>query len=96
MATFRSSDFDFDSTTGVFSQDMSILDHKTHTVFHQVYVDAIDDGLAIVSDRTGVTVSYAVDETIRNADQDIVKWVLVPINPDKTKARGTSVVIYNT
>lgn len=96
MAAYQSDSFDYDPQTRVFSQDASMLEHTFKPMFHQVYQDAIDDGLAIVSSRTGRKVSYVVTNIKRNADQDILFWELSPIQSDVRIAQGTTVIIFNT
>lgn len=66
--------------------------------FKQLYDDAADVGLAVQSRKTGKVVRYALYETTRDADQDVLCWVLLPI-PEDVRAipacRDTSVVIFN-
>jgi len=46
--------------------------------FGRVYDDACDEGLTLVSSRTGKSVVFVVDATIRDAEGDIEYWMLVP------------------
>lgn len=57
--------------------------------FGRVYDDACDEGLTVVSSRTGRQVVFVVDATVRDNDGDITEWVLTPVNPaDASTVRG--------
>ena len=46
--------------------------------FGRVYNDACDEGLTLVSARTGREVTFVVNREHRNADGDITHWELIP------------------
>jgi hypothetical protein len=46
--------------------------------FGQVYDDACDEGLTLVSARTGNTIVFVVQETHRDGAGEIAWWVLKP------------------
>lgn len=50
--------------------------------FGRVYADACDEGLTLVSATTGREVVFAVTRTIRDAEGDVVEWVLENVNRD--------------
>lgn len=45
----------------------------------RVYDDACDEGLTLVSARTGVEVTFVVDHTERSADGELMWWLLKPV-----------------
>ena len=47
--------------------------------FGQVYDDACDEGLTLVSARTGQEVVFVVDHVERDADGDVRFWLLRPV-----------------
>lgn len=46
--------------------------------FGRVYDDACDEGLTLVSHRTGRTAPYAVDRVDRDGDGELMGWTLLP------------------
>jgi len=81
---------------------MSTLEHHSpppkYSVFHQVYSDACDEGLTLISHRTGEEVDYVVIEEERANDGEIVSWVLAPTKlalKRVPRARGTKIIIWN-
>jgi hypothetical protein len=46
--------------------------------FGRVYDDAADEGLTLVSARTGQEVVFVVDHTERDRDGDVLFWLLRP------------------
>ncbi len=66
--------------------------------FHQVYPDSCDEGLTLVSAKTGKEVDYAVNHTEKDREGDIAYWELTPTRESLRKvpqARGTTVTILN-
>jgi len=102
--------FAYDKGTKTFFQEMSTLEgnadesdpsRKTKArslVFHQVYPDACDEGMTLVSARTGEEVDYVVIEQERAVDGELESWTLVPTKQALKRvprARGTKIIIWN-
>jgi len=51
-----------------------------HIDFTQVWDDACDVGLTLVSHRTGREVVYALEDIARDGEGDLLFWTLVPAN----------------
>lgn len=66
----------------------------TNPVFGQVYHDSCDEGLILVSHKTGLEVRYAVSN-IETSEDGIEWWDLKPIRGQAAAAAGTSIRIYN-
>ena len=64
-------------------------------IWHQIYPDACDVGINVVSHRTGKEVTYVLAETKRSAYGDILHWVLTPVATSSLEAADTSVLIFN-
>jgi hypothetical protein len=54
----------------------------------RVYDDACDEGLTLVSQRTGREVVFVVDEVERR-DGDVLLWRLVPAKPSESRVPMT-------
>jgi hypothetical protein len=79
-----------------FSAEISDFGHEFR--FGQIYDDAYDEGLILVSDRTGNEAKYAIDGHIKDAEGDLVCWVLIPIRESAVKhpgVLGTKVILFN-
>jgi len=50
--------------------------------FGRVYDDACDEGLTLVSGRTGNEEVFVVIDEVRDAEGDTQYWVLRPVNPN--------------
>ena len=103
MAKFLSSHFQYNNKTGVFTTEMSELSAACRPtglpVFHQVYPDSADEGLTLLSERSGVSVDYVVDGYETNPeDNAILVWILKPTDRayQVKNAIGTIIRIYNT
>lgn len=81
--------FHFDKDARLFIGEIS----STHG-FGRVWNDSCDEGLTLVSARTGKHVTFAIVETIRDADGDITQWMLRP-TPDSDCDADLGVVLFN-
>ena len=63
----------YDAAKNEFVGDIS----DTHG-FGRVYDDACDEGLTLVSARTGREVVFVVTRTVRDNDGDVSFWLLAP------------------
>lgn len=81
--------FTYDAQARKFIGEIS----STHG-FGRVYDDAADEGLTLVSCRTGAEVVFAVWEERRDdAENEITSWVLRPVGrPDLD---GATLVLFN-
>lgn len=61
--------------------------------FGRVYDDACDEGLTLVSHRTGREVVYVVNHQ-QYKEGELVAWELIPAKPSD-RPRCGSIVIYN-
>jgi hypothetical protein len=73
MATILSSKFDYNRDTMQLIADVSDLGVDP---FERVYGDACDVGIRIVSVRTGRSVMFVVHQEVRDAEGDILYWIL--------------------
>lgn len=74
--------FTYISARNEFVAEMSDLE-ANGVQFGRVYDDACDEGLTLVSHKTGTRVVFAVDGVERDAEGDIVAWTLRPADPRK-------------
>jgi hypothetical protein len=102
MTTLSSSEFDYNKETKTFSADISMLTNGgRRNVFVQVYNDAIDQGVRVVSVVTGKEVVYVVDGIDYLAPHDcdeIAGWRLIPTDESIRKVpqcKGTKMLIVN-
>lgn len=98
MASFSTKSFTYNAATRTFITDMSDLDRGSRVeVFHQIYPDAADGGLTLISERTMAQIDYAIQS---EPDDDRNYWVLVPASTRGKQippgARGTKIIIVNT
>jgi protocatechuate 3,4-dioxygenase beta subunit len=81
------------STEGLFinpdktlSADISDLSMgNTKQVFGQVYDDACDDGLILVSHKTGQEVRMVVTRTVHDKEGDVTHWCLRSVRADERR-----------
>ena len=67
-------------------------------LFHRLYQDACDEGITLISSRTGAEVDFYVDEYHKNNEGELISWLLRPTPESLRKvpfAKGTSVLILN-
>ncbi len=87
--------FSFDPKTGWLVAEAS--DFTGSELFHQIYQDACDIGMAIVG-RNGKTVRYYLAEEKRDDEGDLQVQILLPCPEDVRKvssAAGTQIHILN-
>lgn len=48
--------------------------------FERVYDDACDEGLTLVSHRTGDEIVFALNEELKDNDGDVIGWTLKPVS----------------
>ena len=95
-APVASSKFTWSKGTQSFIAEASDLGYRAgQSPFGQVYDDAIDEGLTLVSSKyPGKEIVFVVDKTdIR--DGDILAWHLIPANLAERKTVKFGVTIFN-
>ena len=95
MAHISSKLFDYDHDTNTFSAWVSELGPQP---FHQIFEDAADVGVSIVSSKTAEIADFFISITEKDAEQDIVAWHLkpTPITIQKLPLlKDATVVIFN-
>jgi hypothetical protein len=76
---FSTSKFHWSPDMGLFSQELSSLGIKPHqNAFHQLYSDACDEGITLISEVTHKEANYFVDSVDQDEDGDIQGWNLLP------------------
>lgn len=66
--------------------------------FGRVYDDACDEGLTLVSARTGTRVVFAVDHVQRDREGELMYWDLTPapyLRAGRADLSGVRVRVYN-
>ena len=99
MSTFLSTQFDWDSAERSFSAEASMLTRGGRVpLFQRIYQDACDEGLELVSAKTGKIAKFVVEETKRDLEGDLQYWKLIPTADTKRtmpELSGVTIVIYN-
>ena len=86
--------FTLDRQTRTFTAEASDLGYRAgESPFGRVYPDACDEGLTVISDRSGREVVFAIDHEERDADGDLLWWVLEPVEGEGLA--GYRVQIFN-
>ena len=78
----------------------SISDLGTTYVFDRIYSDAADEGLTLVSEKSGLEATYYLDHTnfSNDADRELESWELKPTVETVRKhpqLRDTTILIFN-
>jgi hypothetical protein len=71
------STFHWDADRRMFSAEISDLGREFN--FEQVYDDACDEGMTLISHRTGQAVTCAVTHVERDREGDLLYWDLLPL-----------------
>jgi hypothetical protein len=69
--------FNWDAANRMFSAEASDLGPSFR--FEQVYDDACDEGMTLISHRTGQAVTCAVTHVERDREGDLLYWDLLPL-----------------
>lgn len=97
MNRFSTEQFSYDNKT--FRAEVSDLSRGGHmSIFGMIYNDACDEGLTLVSHKTGKEAKFAVDYIHKDNENDIMWWTLVPTRDTirhLPSLRNIRVVIYN-
>ncbi len=87
LTPYSLSKFSYDKETGVLATEASTLQL---TRFEQIYDDACDVGISIISHKTGNVETFYLNDTHYVGD-DLAHWTLKPVNSKK----NLSVIIFN-
>ena len=88
-----SNHFTYNSATKEFAIEASDL--KGFPFDGLLYDDAADFGFVLVSEKTGRSQPYFLNQNIYNKENDIVAQEFLPAEPVLPGARGTSVLVFN-
>ena len=84
----------YDSTTNVFTADMAELSHRGFA-WEQAYPDACDLGVTVVSQRTGRSIMFVVNNEEWVGD-DLVAWHLTPAKASRdVRVNSMRLTIFN-
>ena len=60
--------------------------------FERVYDDACDEGLTVHSEKTGFDVVFALENVVRDNENDVLYWELISVTPGNV---GHKMKIFN-
>jgi hypothetical protein len=95
---YRSAQFSYDAKSKVFSADISELTAGRSQFLGQIYPDAADEGLVLISDRTGQEARFYLNVIDIDPEGDYKLWELFPTPESVRKQpglRGVRVLIFN-
>lgn len=87
--------FSYDKTQKSFVAEISSLGSNP---FIQIYPDACDEGIVMESEKTGRSARFAVEDTLRSSEGEILYWKLVPTAETLRKnprLAGHEITIFN-
>lgn len=86
-APYRTSSFHFDRQSRLFTAEISDLRAvRSGAIFERVWNDSADEGLTLVSTRTGREVVYVVTDVV-SREGDLLYWDLVSVNDSQPAIR---------
>lgn len=90
--------FSYDRRTGRLVTEASNLGSAGQELFHRIYQDACDEGITLISHKTGREAKFYLDQVHKDHDGDIQVWILRPTT-ETVRAnpglRGVTVHILN-
>lgn len=96
---FSTAMFHWSPEDGLFSQELSSLGVKpTVNAFHQLYSDACDEGITLISETTGKEANYYINSVDKDDEGDTCGWNLLPTQETiraLPKLKNTKVLIIN-
>lgn len=96
---FQTTQFHWTPEDGLFSQELSSLDvSPTQNAFHQLFPDACDEGITLISQITNKEAHYFVDSVDVNNEGETQGWNLLPTSETLRKMprlKNTRVLIIN-
>lgn len=100
MAQISTDMFFYDKQERCFSQEMSTLSggKENRPVLERLYPDSCDEGIQLISHKTLQTITFYVDRTHINRDNEITHWELF-VTPECLRKlphlKGVKVIIWN-
>lgn len=85
--TFSSRLFSYNTQSRSFVGEISTLVIGNGPLSGQIYPDACDEGLCVVSSKTGRVIRFALQEEKRNADHDL-EAIIFKIEPSDARRFG--------
>lgn len=85
-------DFTYNKTRNQFTADISDLGRSF--TFERIYSDACDVGLILVSEKTGNSVAFSLDEEVEDGEGGTTYWKLSS-NSRKPILRDMTMIIFN-
>ncbi len=98
LQTISSTRFTYHIESKTFVAEMSDFNLEPGIFTQQIYDDAADYGLCIVSSKTDAEVAYFHSDIKWNSEGEIVSWIYLPLPIDVVchpLAAGTKVEIFN-
>ena len=99
---FSTNKFHWCPMDGLFTQELSSLGVKPHqNAFHQLYSDACDEGITLISHVTGKEANYFIDKVDRGLTEDgweTYGWNLLPTPEtirEQPRLKNTKILIIN-
>lgn len=86
MAPYSTKVFHYDAANKLFSAYASDISHAM-PLFHRVWADACDEGLILISERTGLGSNWVVT-SVDEDEGDVAGWNLVPTDESVRKNAG--------
>lgn len=84
MNKYCSSLFTYDRVCGVYFGEASTIagnpltGERSRNPFRKLFCNTYDLGFTIVSKRTGVEATFQISQVIKDAEGDIIEWLMVP------------------
>lgn len=63
--------------------------------FGRVHADSCDEGMTLHSAKTGRTIVFVIDEVTRDAEGEVVSWLLRPLSVIGTAITSVTVLLFN-
>ncbi|RWZ87283.1 MAG: hypothetical protein EO766_12220 [Hydrotalea sp. AMD] len=90
--------FTYSKQSKCFVAEASDIESDVQPLFHQIYPDTCDIGITLISHRSETEVTYFLNETFRDRENEVQYWTLLPTPESERKVptcRGTFVRIFN-
>jgi hypothetical protein len=94
----HSSRFHYSAIENTFSaeaSDLAPISSHNGSLFGRVYDDACDEGLTLVSARTGREIVFVVEHVERDREGELLFWELLPADLGVRHSTGFKLRVYN-
>lgn len=95
---FDSSEFSYHKESKTFSAELSDFNGRVRKFFGQIYDDACDVGLEVVSNKTGKSVKFYLSEEETDTEGELCLYRFLPLDEYVRKnpaLAGMSVILFN-